>query len=169
MAFYMAALAEGGRKLLYSDDGKSAEEGKSHENGKAQVKLYRAFKEFLIEGGSLPEEVTFPTAKSMVEAGKFKFVWLGAESAESVSYILGVGKEKIIKLDPDKAVELREDEVKALEKNVLVCYNGNLAGFVGSVLRKEYGIDSFSLKGGIISVVKQHMEIRHTKKPGRQT
>ena len=168
MAFYMADLAESGRRLLYSDDGESAEGGKKHENGKAQVKLYRAFKEFLIEDGSLPEEVNFPAAKSMVEAGRFKFVWLGAESAESVSYILGVGKEKIIKLDPDKAVELKAGEIKALGKNVLVCYNGNLARFVGSVLRKEYGIDSFSLKGGIIGVVKQHMEIRHAKKPSRQ-
>ncbi len=116
----------------------------------ARLRLYGAFKGEL--HGSTPHEseLGIEDAVKLVNRSKARFVWLGVESAEYVGRILNVGRDKVIKMDPDELYGADRALLYGLYGHVLVCYNGNLSGYLSDFLKAEYDIETYNLKGGIL-------------------
>lgn len=91
--------------------------------------------------------------KEILKDGKSALVWLGVESVDYVSYLLGIDKSRIIRVNPPDIPSMSMGGLKAFEGKVFVCYSGNISEEMASLFKREYNLDVFYLKGGLMKVI----------------
>ncbi|MEM3839459.1 MAG: hypothetical protein QXF01_02695 [Candidatus Micrarchaeaceae archaeon] len=99
------------------------------------------------------KEIGFDEAVEMINGNKAKFVWLGREPLEYITRLLDIDPEKAAAANPRGLIEGAPEEVDSLKGAIFACYHGNTSGVVVKALKSKFGIDSYSLKGGVTSVV----------------
>lgn len=106
-----------------------------------------------------PEKsINLDEARTMIRQTDKKFVWLGIEPAIEVAAALGVPKEKIMHLDMSDIAEMSVEELQAYKGCVLVCYDGAFADHIVRYLKKEHGIEVYSLDSGIMHAARKAFE-----------
>jgi hypothetical protein len=102
--------------------------------------------------GDLSYGITFEEAKSMVESGNTRFLWMGVEPDEEVDKVLGVSRDKMVQMSGSHLLKCSKPEVEKMLPLVLVSYDGIMALHTSRMLKKKYGIDVSVLRGGIMGV-----------------
>jgi rhodanese-related sulfurtransferase len=99
------------------------------------------------------KEVDFKETVEMLNSGNHKFVWLGREPLDYIMGLLEIGQGKSEQVGPQDIMSI--DKFKALEfKNcIFVCYHGNTSRVVAKMLKQRFNVESYSMKGGVTSVV----------------
>ena len=91
-------------------------------------------------------------AKEVVDAEHTRFLWLGVQDYQAALGVMQVRREKIGQLLPSEIDRLSKAQVEALKGCILVDYNGSLSASVAKYLKKEYNVETFTLKGGLYAV-----------------
>lgn len=98
------------------------------------------------------KEVDFAETIEMMKSGT-KFVWLGREPLDYIVKLLEIDSSNAIMVPPRSLIEGNSEEIDNMKGSVFVCYHGNTSGMVVRALKSRFGIDSYSLKGGVTSIV----------------
>ena len=98
-------------------------------------------------------EIDKTLAKAMVDDGKSLLIWLGLEPPEYVAQLVKIQPGKVLRVNPIDIFSMSEDGLRDFDGKVLACYSGNVSTQVASFLKKEYKIEAFVLKGGLIGVI----------------
>ncbi len=98
-------------------------------------------------------EVSFDEATEMLKGNGVKFVWLGREPLEYIVKLLEIEPTKAEMIPPRSLVEGNSEEIESLKGAIFACYHGNTSGVVVKSLKSRFGIESYSLKGGVTAVV----------------
>ncbi len=93
-------------------------------------------------------ELTLKEAFDKVEKGA-KFIWLGLEPVQEVVNLLGVDKEKVIKVSLGEMTDLKREKVAAWKGCILISYEESEALHLAKILKRDYGVDVFVMRGGI--------------------
>ncbi len=99
------------------------------------------------------EEVGIEEARRIVNQKNSKFVWLGDMPRIDMTEALEIDKEKFEIMNPNDIYYADRDLAEKLSNNVLVCPHGNTSLFLAQHLIEEFGIDVYSLHGGISAIV----------------
>ncbi len=99
------------------------------------------------------KEVSLDEARGMMKDGGARFVWLGREPLSQIT--------KLLKLDPSKAMAARSGsimdgnsaEMEKLRGAIFACYHGKTSEVVVKTLKARFGVDAYSLKGGVTAAV----------------
>lgn len=104
------------------------------------------------------KSVDIETAKTIVKEKGRKFVWLGIEHRAEVAATLGVPVEDITRMDLTSVASMPSEELQKYGECVFVSYNSLLSDHVVKYLKKEHGIDSYSLNKGIMHAAMNKLE-----------
>lgn len=99
------------------------------------------------------KEVSFDEALGMMNGGNAKFVWLGREPLEYIAKLLELDTSKAVMIPPRSLIEGNSEGIESLKGSIFVCYHGNTSAVVAKSLKSRFGIDSYSLKGGVTAIV----------------
>ena len=99
------------------------------------------------------KEVSFDEATEMMKGGNVKFIWLGHEPLDYIVKLLELDSSKTMMINPRSVIEGNSAELETLKGSVFACYHGNTSGVVVKALKSRFGIESYSLKGGVTSIV----------------
>lgn len=99
------------------------------------------------------KEVDFEEATEMMKGPGAKFVWLGSEPMDYIIKLLDLDPSRAVQVHPRSLIEGNSEEIDALKGSVFACYHGNTSGVVVKALKARFGIDSYSLKGGVTAIV----------------
>lgn len=106
-----------------------------------------------MEDSDSVKEVTFDEAVAMSAGGRPRMVWLGREPADRIAGMLGLQAGSIIGIDAERILHSGADALGEVRGSVLICYHGRTSKMVASFLKKSHGIEAYSMKGGVTSVV----------------
>ncbi|HUB92779.1 MAG TPA: hypothetical protein VL945_02360 [Candidatus Saccharimonadales bacterium] len=101
------------------------------------------------------KKVNLERSKFLIESGS-SFVWLGVEPLGYVSTILGVDKSKVIKTDTSEITSAGPEALQKFRNCIFVGYDGIMSDRVSSYLKRNHGIDSYVLEGGITNVAHEY-------------
>lgn len=102
-------------------------------------------------------EVELEEAREMVTKSGSRFLWLGIEAPDAVARVLGVPKDKVITMAPAELVNDR-NSVKQHAADILLSYEGEFAIHVAHLLKRRYGTEIRTLRGGLEGVAKEVRE-----------
>jgi rhodanese-related sulfurtransferase len=97
-------------------------------------------------------EVGLDEALDIVRKNNVKLIWLGSEPADYIAGLLDLKNGEIVGVNPNDLVGSREEAAKR-RGAIMVCYHGNTSAVVARMMKQRYGVDSYSLKGGVTAVV----------------
>ncbi len=97
-------------------------------------------------------EVSFADAVGMLGHGT-RFVWLGREPIDYITGLLQLEGADAVALDPRRLIEGSRADAEGLDGAILACYHGRTSAVVAKALKQRFGIDTYSLKGGVTAVV----------------
>ncbi len=109
--------------------------------------------EDLVEGRSAANEVDMENARKLIEEGKSYLIWFGIEDVNYVSYLLGIDKSKIIRLNPSELSNMSSRGLRDFDGKILACYTGNISTQIALFLKNEYRVNAFVLKGGLAEII----------------
>ncbi len=135
---------------LKNDDQEQTPKGEDRKN--TILSIYYAFKGIDQYSSVKSQELAYSDVLKLVENDTSKIVWLGSESADYISELLGVQPERIVRLDPDEVQIASKNLFAPMKGDIFVCYNGNISKFVTKYIKKEFGIEAYTLKGGVIGI-----------------
>lgn len=99
------------------------------------------------------KEVDFEEATEMLKGHGVKLIWLGSEPLDYIANLLELDTSKAIQVHPRSLIEGNNEDIDSLKGSIFACYHGNTSGVVVKALKARFGIDSYSLKGGVTAVV----------------
>lgn len=126
------------------------EEEKAEEKGAAAPKAAERQKPQAASGYGTP----IAESRSLVNAGKAKFVWLGVEPLDDVARVLGVKKDDIIQLSGSHLLKHTDAEISALGNIILVSYDGIMGEHTAKLMKKRFGAEPRVLRGGMIEAAR---------------
>jgi hypothetical protein len=98
-------------------------------------------------------EVSLEEALKLVKAKKTKMVWLGSEPIDYICHLLSVDRAKFRVMDPNDLIYSDKKTAESFKDSVFLCYHGNSSKYVAAYLKEKYGVESYSLKGGVTRIV----------------
>ncbi len=99
-------------------------------------------------------EIDLAFAKSLIAEDKTSIIWLGVEPTDYVSYLLGIDVKKITRVNPIDITNMSPEGLKDFQGKVLSCYSGNVSAQIAKLLKDEYNVKTFILKGGLMGAIK---------------
>ncbi len=96
--------------------------------------------------------VNLDEARRIVEDRGLKVIWLGVENVHRIGMLLDVSESRVEKLEMTHMPSMDAESLQALKDSVLVCYDDSVASHMARFLKKEYGVDTYVLEGGIKEV-----------------
>ena len=99
------------------------------------------------------KEVGFEEAAEMLKGDGVKFVWLGTEPLDYIVKLLEIDTSKAEMLPPRNLIEGNSEQIESLRGAIFACYHGNTSAVVVKSLKSRFGIESYSLKGGVTAIV----------------
>lgn len=95
----------------------------------------------------------FTEAKAHLAKPGTSLVWLGVEPPDYVAYMLGIDPLKIVRVNPADVFSMSAEGLKEMVGDIFACYNGHISTEIVGILRKEYNIEAFALKGGLMGLI----------------
>lgn len=99
------------------------------------------------------DEVTFEEALGMASGRQAKLVWIGREPVEYIRGLLDLKEEMMTGIDPHALMAMEKEEAERLKGSVFVCYHGNSSRAAAKILKDKFGVESYSMKGGVTAIV----------------
>ena len=99
------------------------------------------------------EEIALDQALAIADSKHTKLVWLGSEPVEYIRGLLELNEDKMIGMNPHAIMSMDKKDAEGLSGSVFVCYHGNTSRTAAKFLKSKYGIESYSLKGGVTAIV----------------
>ena len=84
---------------------------------------------------------------------KAMVIWLGVEPADSVAYMLGIGIDKIMRVNPADIPNMSLEGIKDLEGKILACSSGTISAQIAALLKREYHVNTYVLKDGLMGTI----------------
>lgn len=106
-----------------------------------------------ISGEDTDAEITLGDAKEKIANGSY-LMWLGIESSDYISYLLGIDRNSIIRVNPLDIPNMSMEGMKDFEGKVFLCYTGSVSSQMVRVLRAEYKVHAFYVRGGLNEAMK---------------
>ena len=129
--------------IEYSDE-EQREESRASEFARKEEKLQQAV-----------HKITMEKARELADGGS-KFVWVGVEPLGYVSTILNIDKDKVMKANTSQITESAAQELEKFRGCIFVGYGGTMSERISSYLKRNHGIDSYVLEGGITRVAHEY-------------
>ena len=104
--------------------------------------------------------VTIDDARKSAKDIALKVMWLGAEQPEKIRALLDIDRASVYRLNMSQIPFMSIRELVALNDSILVCYDGSVASHVANVLKTEYGVSTYVLRGGIRDVAIGYLRMR---------
>ncbi len=99
------------------------------------------------------EEIPFNEALEVTERKHTRLIWLGREPVDYIRGLLELSSDKMMAMDPHQLTNMERKDAEGLKESVFVCYHGNTSRTAAKFLKNKYGIESYSLKGGVTAIV----------------
>lgn len=98
-------------------------------------------------------EVDLDGARRLVAEKGSKLIWLGGRPRIDIAEALGIEGCSVEMIGPDEVYHCDGELAERLSGSVLVCPHGNTSLFLAQHLRENFGVEAYSLRGGISAVV----------------
>jgi rhodanese-related sulfurtransferase len=99
------------------------------------------------------KDLDLDSALRIIKENKTRMVWLGREPLDYICELLQVDKGVFIYADPNEMLEMKRNVAMKFKKHVFVCYHGVTSDYVARLLKNKYGVDAYSLRGGVAGIV----------------
>jgi rhodanese-related sulfurtransferase len=98
-------------------------------------------------------EITFEEALGVANSRHTKLIWLGREPVDYIRGLLELKDDTMIGMDPHVLMSMQKEEAERLKDSVFVCYHGNTSRTAAKILKDRFGVESYSMKGGVTAIV----------------
>lgn len=98
-------------------------------------------------------EITFEEAVNVASSKHTKLVWLGREPVDYIRGLLDLKEDAMVGMDPHMLMGMNKEEAERLKDSIFVCYHGNTSRTAAKILRDRFGVESYSMKGGVTAIV----------------
>ncbi len=101
------------------------------------------------------KELSLEDAKSIVNERGARFLWLGIDPVEQVAQLLDIPTSKVAITAPVELVNSGKEGVRKHGADILLSYEGEMANHVARVIKQKYGLEMYTLRGGLKDVAKR--------------